>query len=260
MREQLRQLRKQALEISAKGRDGNLQSIFSSMEILWTLYDRVLRITPELRNDPGRDIFVLSKGQATLGLLAVLSEKGFLPKTELDRFCQFDARAGMQADRTKLWDAGVEVSAGSLGHGFPIAAGMAWAAKIKNLDSRIFVLAGDGELNEGTMWEAALFAASENLKNLTLIVDDNGSIGRMLDVGCWRDKFTSFGFDTAVADGHNVDELACALLQSHERPLAVIAKTARGYGSPTLMEDASWFHRFPNEEELKMLKEEVDSF
>lgn len=260
MREQMRQLRKQVLEISAKGRDGNLQSVFSSMEILWTMYDRILHITPETRNDPERDIFVLSKGQATLGLLVVLSAKGFLPKLELDNFCKFDARIGMQADLTKLWDAGIEVSAGSLGHGFPVAVGLAWGRKIKGLGSRIFVLAGDGELNEGTMWEAALFAASENLQNLTLVVDDNGSINKMLDVGSWCEKFRSFGFDTVIVDGHDEDRIADALLQHNKRPLAVIAKTVRGYGSSTLMKDASWFHRFPDKEELKMLKKEVDSF
>ena len=258
MTDNCRKIRKRILEVSAAGRDGNLQSCFSSVEIIWALYDRILDLTPEKLDRP-HDRFFLSKGQSTLTLLTVLAEKGLLPKEELDGFCRFDSRIAMQADRTKFGGQ-IENSAGSLGHGFPMAVGAAWAAKIKGTGERVFVLAGDGEMNEGTMWEAMLFASSEGLRNLTLIIDDNGSIGRLISFGDLAKKTEAFGFDTETVDGHSVDDLAAALAKKSDRPRAIIAKTARGYGSKTLSEDRSWFHRYPTAEELTALQKEVDAF
>ena len=258
MTDKCKSIRKRMLEISAKGRDGNLQSCFSSVEIIYALYDRVLDLTPEKLARP-HDRFFLSKGQSNLTLMTVLAEKGLIPQAELGGFCAFDSRIAMQADRTKFGGL-LENSAGSLGHGFPMAVGYAWAAKIKKTGERVFVLAGDGEMNEGTMWEAALFASSEGLKDLTLIVDDNGSIGRMLSFGDLAAKLEAFGFDVETVDGHSVDELATAMKKTGDRPRAIIAKTVRGYGSRTLTEDRSWFHRYPTETELVELKREVDAF
>jgi len=252
------ELRKILLRMSNLGQNGNLQSCFSSLEIIWVLYDQIMRISPEMANDPERDRFVLSKGQATAALLTVLAKKGFLPETELKTFCQYDSRISMQADRTKL--PGIEISAGSLGHGLPIAVGMAWAAKIKKSLTRVYVLVGDGEMNEGTMWEAALFAASEKLSRLTVIIDDNDSIGQMINMGHLAEKLRAFGFDTVTVDGHDEIALAQTLGMPHENPLAVIANTVRGYGCRTLMEDRSWFHRWPNDNELLALMRETDSF
>lgn len=251
-------LRKTLLRMSNLGRDGNLQSCFSALEILWVLYDRILRISPETCDHPERDRFVLSKGQATAAMLAVLAKKGFLPEAELESFCRYDSRIAMQADRTKL--PGVENSAGSLGHGLPIAAGMAWAAAIRNSPARVYALAGDGEMNEGTMWEAALFASSEKLSGLTVIIDDNGSAGQMIDMGRLDEKLRAFGFDAVTVDGHDEDALTRAFRTPHEKPLAVIAKTVRGYGCRTLMDDRSWFHRWPGDGELPGLLKEVDEF
>jgi len=258
MTDKCKSIRKRMLEISAAGRDGNLQSCFSSVEILWTIYDGILDLTPEKLARP-HDRFFLSKGQSNLALMTVLAEKGLIPKTELGGFCAFDSRIAMQADKTKF-EGQIENSAGSLGHGFPMAVGAAWAAKIKKTGERVFVLAGDGEMNEGTMWEAALFAASEGLDNLTLVVDDNGSIGRMLSFGDLAAKLEAFGFETETVDGHSENELAAALKKTGDRPRAIIAKTVRGYGSKTLTEDRSWFHRYPIGDELEELKREVDAF
>ena len=257
MSEMTTALRKELLRTSNIGHDGNLQSGFSSMEILWTLYDRILHVTPETVQDPERDRFVLSKGQSTEALLTVLAQKGFISAEELQTFCQYDSRIAMQADRTKL---PVEISAGSLGHGLPMAVGMAWAGKIRDSHARVFALVGDGEMNEGTMWEAMFFAASEKLGNLTVIVDDNNSLSRMMDMGDLSAKLRAFGFEACTVDGHNEDALEQALKLQHEKPLAVIAKTIRGYGSKTLMEDRSWFHRYPNDDELGILLAEVDAF
>ena len=253
-----RDIRKKILETSHKGKDGNLQSCFSSVEILWVLYDKILAFHPDFINS-SHDRFILSKGQSNLALMTILAFKGYLPMKELDTFCHFDSRIAMQADRTKF-DGVIENSAGSLGHGFPIGVGMAWASKIKGTNERVFVLAGDGEMNEGTMWEAMIFASSESLNNLTLIIDDNDSINRLINLSDLDKKISAFNFDVCVVDGHSIDELAAALDKQSDRPRAIIAKTFRGYGSKTLMEDRSWFHRYPDESELMFLCKEVDEF
>lgn len=252
-------LRLSILEMAFYGQNANLQSIFSSVEILRVLYDRILSVTPVTVKSPERDYFILSKGQATMGLLALLAEKEFFPEEELKTACQYDSRISMQADRTKI--PGVEVSSGSLGHGLPIAAGIAYACKKKKMKNHIYILAGDGEMNEGTMWEAALFAASEKLSNLTLIIDDNHSISEMLDIGDLKCKLQTFGFDVVATDGHNEEMLYDAFMRVDvNAPKAIIAKTIRGYGSDILMNDRSWFHRAPNQEELKKLYEDVKNF
>lgn len=256
----LKSIRKDILESSYRGKDGNLQSCFSSVEIIWALYDRILHLSPETVLKSTHNRFILSKGQSNLALMTVLAHKGFLPIDELQSFCQLKSRIAMQADRTKF-NGFVENSAGSLGHGFPIAVGMAWAAKIKQSSEQVFVLAGDGEMNEGSMWEAMIFAASEKLDNLTLIIDDNDSISKMINMGNMKEKLNAFGFNVEVVNGHSVNELCTAIEKKGSgSPKAVIAKTKRGYGSNTLMEDPSWFHRWPNKEELKELQAEVDEF
>lgn len=259
MTEQGKRLRRSILCMANAGRDANLQSNFSSVEILRVLYDRVLTVSPETMALPERDYFVLSKGQSTMALLALLSEKGYLSQEELLTSCRYDSRVSMQADRTKL--PFVEASAGSLGHGFPIAAGIAWANKILDRKGKVYSLAGDGEMNEGTMWEAALFSSSEKLDNLTLIIDDNQSIRKMIAMGDLSKKLRAFGFVTVRVNGHDEDALEQAFRVEHYgAPLAVIANTKRGYGSRTLMEDPSWFHRAPSDEELQMLLSEVEQF
>ncbi len=203
--------------------------------------------------------FVLSKGQSNLALMAVLAKIGMIDETELFSFAKFDSRISMQADRTKFPGV-LETSAGSLGHGFPMAVGMAWAKKIKKEGGRILCLAGDGEMNEGTMWEALLFAASERLSNLTLIIDNNHSIEEMIDMNGLKEKLDAFGFCCVTVDGHDVNKLKTALRYSEDIPVAIIAETKRGWGSRTLMDDRSWFHRFPNDAELEMLLGEVETF
>ena len=259
----LKHLRTRLLEISHLGRDGNLQSCFSSLEILYALYHGVMNWSPETAKSPERDYFILSKGQSSLALSAMLEEKGLFREDELNAFCKFGSRFSMQLDRTKFPEGGIENSAGSLGHGFPMAVGLANALRIKSGKNRVYVLAGDGEMNEGTMWEACAFAGGHKLDNLTLIIDDNDSIGRMLDMSPLKAKLEAFGFSVYDADGHDVENLQKVLNECKNiagKPQAVIAHTVRGYGSKTLMSDNSWFHRSPNDEELEMLKKEVEVF
>lgn len=256
----VKELRKECLRISSLGGDGNLQSNFSALDIMWVLYDQVINCNKNNFKNKDRDYFILSKGQATLALYVILAEKRILEKKELESFCKYDSRFGMQADRTKF-NGGVEISTGSLGHGFPMAVGVAMANKIKGSASRVFTLVGDGEFNEGTMWEAALLAGFKKLDNLCIVIDDNNSIGSMLDMGDMEQKLTAFGFDVLQIDGHNHKDIFTALSRVHsEKPMAVIAHTIRGYGSETIMTDNKWFHRAPNSEELSILLEEVDRF
>lgn len=259
MTDQIRELRKNILDIAYYGRDANLQSIFSSVELLWTLYYEVMNYNVFNMNDPNRDVFILSKGQSTMGVLAILAQKGFFDREELKKACQYNSFISMQADRTKV--PGFEVSAGSLGHGFPIAVGMAYGKKIQHQEGHVYVLAGDGEMNEGTMWEAALFCGSEKLNNLTLLIDDNHSIDAMINIRNIENKMEAFGFDVITINGHNIDEIRAALLyRCDHKPVAIVAKTKRGYGSKTIMTDNNWFHRAPTKEELIKLKKEVDDF
>ncbi len=256
----MKELRKKMLHISSIGMDGNLQSCFSSLEILWALYNGIMNINPQNYNNTYHDRFVLSKGQSNLALMTVLAKIGYIPEYELNEFCKLNSRVSMQADRTKFYGL-IECSAGSLGHGFPIAAGMALAAKIRNTSEHIYVLAGDGEMNEGTMWETMIFAASENLDNITLIIDDNESINNMIKNGLnLPEKLASFGFAAKIVNGHNIEEIKNVLKNRCHKPTAVIAKTIRGYGCKTLMKDKSWFHRFPKADELPVLCKEVDEF
>jgi transketolase len=254
----LKNLRKKILEISFFGQDGNLQSVFSALEIMWVLYDKVINLSPE--NYDERDLFVLSKGQATLGLFIILAENGIFSYDELNTFCKFDSRFSMQADKTKF-EKGIENSAGSLGHGFPMAVGMAMANKIKGIKSKVITLVGDGEFNEGTMWEAAILAGHKKLDNLCLIIDDNSSIGKMVNMGDMAKKLNEFGFKTTTINGHDCFQIYDACTMKHDgAPHAIIAKTFRGYGCETMMNKSEWFHKAPNKKELEILLREVDSF
>ncbi len=239
------------LRLSHAGGDGNLQSCFSSCEILYALYNGVMS---------GEDHFILSKGQSSLALVAVLEQKGVFSPAETESFCKYGSRFSMQLDRTKFPGGEVENSAGSLGHGFPMAVGLAHALMLKGDPGRVYVLAGDGEMNEGTMWEACAFAGAHKLCNLTLIVDDNNSVGRMLDLSPLGGKLEAFGFAVAEVDGHDIAALAETLSGRPDKPFAVLAKTVRGYGSPTLSGNNAWFHKAPDAEELESLIGEVESF
>ena len=262
MQEISKKLRKEALFLSHKCKDGNLQSVFSCLDIVWTLYDKIMNWSPAKAQDDNRDFFIISKGQATLALYPVLIEKGYFQMDEIaPQIGQFNSRYCIQTDLTKF-EGGVENNAGSLGHGLPFATGIANANKIKKSPSDVYVLCGDGEFCEGTMWEACIFAAAKKLDNLTVSVDDNNSVGAMVDMGDMRQKLEAFGFDVEVVNGHDMDALEQAFKKlkglKNGKPKAVMAKTVRGYGSKTMMENDIWFHKSPNEEELELLSREVE--
>jgi transketolase len=256
MEQKIIALKKEILEVSSAAKEGHIPSAFSIMDILWVLYDKVLNIDPKNPRDPGRDIFILSKGQASLGLYAVLAEKGFLNRKTLNSFCKYNSLLGGHPDRNSV--PGVEASTGSLGHGMPIAVGVALGYKIANKKQKVFVLVGDGECNEGTIWESALLASDHKLDNLCCIVDYNHSTDRALLVGSLEDKFRSFGWKCISIDGHNHEDIEKALrTKRHKQPLVVIANTIKGFGVKTMENNPAWHHRAPSPDELPDLVREL---
>ena len=195
-------------------------SASSTLDVLFVLYEHVLRVDP---GDPEwelRDRFLLSKGHGPMAFYAVLARKGFFPVEELGRFVRSDGRLGGHPDRLQV--PGVEVSTGSLGHGLPMAVGAAYALRAKRLhEPRVVVLTGDAELNEGSNWEAILHAGAAGLGNLTLVVVDNRS--GTLPMGSIADKLTAFGWDAVAVDGRDHGALQAALAWRAERPTAVVA-------------------------------------
>jgi transketolase len=211
---------------SATGDEKHEESSTSTVDALWVLYDRILRIDP---GDPGaedRDRFILSKGHGPIALYAILAAKGFFPVAWLDAFLRRGGHLGSHPDRTQV--PGVEASTGSLGHGLPIAAGVALALRAKALtEPRVFVLCGDAELNEGSNWEAILLAPNQRLGNLTLLVVDNHSSEP--DMSHWRERLGGFGWDVYVVDGHDHEALEAAFRVRHaDQPTVAVADIPAG--------------------------------
>ena len=248
----LRNLRKQILEAASRSGEGHVPSAFSILDILWVLYDNVLRIDPSAPFADSRDRFVLSKGHASLGLYAVLAAKGFIAQQELIGFGSLESRLGGHPDFRKL--PGVEASTGSLGHGFPIAVGMALGTRINKRDARVFCLIGDGEANEGSVWEAMALAAHHRLDNLCTIIDYNHSTDRALDLGDIGGKALAFGWAVREIDGHNHAAILGALkMRVDGKPLCIVANTIKGHGVPAMEGDPAWHHRSPTASELATL-------
>lgn len=250
------------------GNCGHIGASMSLVEILRVLYDDIMKYDPKNPVWPDRDRCILSKGHGCLALYAILADKGFFPVEELDNFCRKGALLGGHPD-AKV--SGVEAATGSLGHGLSIGLGMALAARIQRRPSRVFVIVGDGEIQEGSIWEAAMCAAKHKLSNLTVIVDYNKlqSAGRTEDIcglePLW-DKWTAFGFATNHIDGHSLPHLRtvldCRFYATEEgepaRPMAVIANTTKGKGISWAENDPLWHHR-PHFDEatIAALKEAV---
>jgi len=255
-------LRRLIIDAIVKAGRGHLGSAMSLLEILRVLYDDILCYRSD---DPAwqeRDRFILSKGHGCLALYVLLADKGFFPVSELDRFCSSDGMLGGHPEFAKV--PGVEASTGSLGHGLSIGIGMALAAKLKYRSSRIFVVLGDGETNEGAVWEAAMTAAKHKLDNLTAIIDYNkmqsyGSTYEVLDMEPLVDKWTSFGFAVCEVDGHDILALKNAFTRlplNTDRPSVVICHTLKGKGIPDAESNPDWHHKNRlSLDELKMINQ-----
>lgn len=205
----------------ATGDEKHKPSADSTLDVLWTLYDRVLRTDPANPRGPDRDRFILSKGHGPISLYAILAAKGFFPEEELRDFLGWESKLGNHPDRLRV--PGVEASTGSLGHGLPMGIGVALALRACGLyEQRVFVLVGDGELNEGSNWEALMLAAHLRLSNLTCIVIDNRS--STIDLGDIGGRLSAFGWETAEVDGRDHEALEAALRPRTQGPRAVVAR------------------------------------
>lgn len=244
----LSHLRRKIIEATIKSKEGHIPSAFSILDILWVLYSKVLNVDPSNPLKIERDRFVLSKGHGSLALYAVLAENRFFPLEELETFGCFESRLGGHPDCNKV--PGVETSTGSLGHGLPMAVGMALGLKIKNAKSRVFCLIGDGEANEGSIWEACLVANHHALDNLCIILDYNHSTDRAIDLGDIESKFKSFGFHTSRVNGHDHNSLYTCLSASCSLPQAIIADTIKGHGCEIMENNPAWHHRSPTKDEF----------
>lgn len=230
------------------GNRGHVGASMSLIEILRVLYDDVLDFRADEPDWADRDRFILSKGHGCLALYAILADKGYFDAALLDQFCHVEGKLGGHPERGKA--PGIEASTGALGHGLSIGVGMALAARAQKRKSRVFVAMGDGEINEGSVWEAALSAGKHKLSNLCAIIDYNKiqSAGFTRDIQNLEpllDKWQSFGFAAVDVDGHNVGALQQVLRGlpvDGEKPTAVICHTVKGKGIPFAENDPKWHH------------------
>lgn len=260
--ERSKMLRRLILRALAGGGRGHVGSALSLVEILRVLYDDVLRYRPEEPLWPERDRCILSKGHGCLALYAVLADKGFFPAAEFDRFCHLDGILGGHPEAHRV--PGVEASTGSLGHGLSIGVGMALSARHESSSRKVFVIIGDGESGEGSVWEAALSAAKHRLSNLCVITDYNkqqsyGPLESVLPLEPLADKWKSFGWEVAECDGHDVKSLGKALAQlKSDKPHMLIAHTIKGCGIKAAEHNPSWHHKNKvSAEEIKMIEDEL---
>ena len=259
-------LRKTIIQMMEKAGRGHLASALSLVEMMSVLYDDILQYDPKHPQWPMRDRCILSKGHGCLALYAILADKGFFPESELWRFCKKDGLLGGHPER-KI--PGVETSTGSLGHGLSVGIGFALNEKYEKAGYRTFVILGDGECNEGSVWEAALCAGKHKLSSLTVMIDYNkhqsyGPTREVQDLEPFSDKWKSFGFGVAEADGHDVRELRSvlsALPLDPDKPNAVICHTVKGKGISYMENNLSWHHKSKvSDDEIQALLASVEAY
>jgi transketolase len=256
-------IRRDILHMVHHSKASHVGTSFSMVELLLVLYCRVLRIDPTRLDDPDRDRFVLSKGHGCAALYAVLADRGFFPHEWLATFYQDGSPLAGHSTHTVP---GVEVSTGSLGHGLPIACGMALAGMRGKRPYRVFAILSDGECDEGTTWEAALFAGHHRLDNLVAIIDYNkiqalGRISEVLDLEPFADKWRAFGWSVQEIDGHDMKAIDDALSRaSHApgRPSCIIAHTVKGKGVSFMEDQLLWHYRSPDQEEYRRALKELE--
>lgn len=256
-------LRKKTLEAIFAAGAGHTGGGLSCLDILNVLYNRILNVSPATVSDPARDRYVQSKGHSVEALYAVLADRGFFPEAELKTICHYQSHFVGHPTRHVP---GIEMNTGALGHGLPICVGMALAGKMDHAPYRVFTLLGDGELAEGSNWEAGLAAAHYRLDNLTAIIDHNTLqiTGRTRDV-CSNDpldeKWRAFGWAVKVVNGHDFAELTDALRAPAEKdkPTCIIANTVKGKGVSFMEDVPKWHHGVPSEAELTQALNELNA-
>ncbi len=253
-------IRRHVLEMTYKAQSSHVGSCLSCADILAVLYNEILVAEPKNPKWEDRDRFILSKGHACAEVYAVLAERGYFPMGWLDTFYQKDSKLEGHISHEV---AGVEVATGSLGHGLSIGCGMALAAKRDNKNYRVFVLLSDGDCDEGSTWESAMFASHHKLNNLIVIVDYNrlqamGYSKDILNLEPLKSKWASFGWWSTVIDGHNHKDIEMAIrLSIGIRPFCIIANTIKGKGVSFMEGKVEWHYKYPNDEELEKALEEL---
>ncbi len=257
-------LRGRVIEMSHAAQAAHLASALSCCDILAAAYWHALRIDPARPDDPLRDRFILSKGHAAAALYATLAFRGYYDASLLDTYCQDGGKLAEHPPALGL--PGVEAATGSLGLGLPMGAGMALAARIQGQAYRVFAVLSDGECNEGSVWEAAMFAAGQNLGNLCVVVDYNkwqatARSNETLALAPLRDKWAAFGWDAQEVDGHDVADLARRLAvipsRAEGKPVALVAHTVKGKGVSFMEDDNNWHYRAPTAEEVRKAHTEL---
>lgn len=257
-------IRKRDIEIIFGAGLGHVGGDFSATDILTTLYFSVLRYDPTRPDKPDRDRFILSKGHSSGALYTTLSQAGYFPDAELDSYMKPLSRLNGHPDRVKI--PGVETNTGPLGHGLPVAVGCAIASKLSEKQWRVYALTGDGELQEGSNWEAAMTAAQYKLDNLTVIVDRNGLqqgdyTENTVALEPLADKWRAFGWSVREVDGHDYGALLDtfdALPFGEGKPNCIIAHTHKGQGVSFITDQVGWHHRVPTSDELSAALQELE--
>lgn len=257
-----REIRLHALRTIHGAGLGHIGGDFSITDVLATLYGSVLRLDPAEPQAPGRDRFIMSKGHAAASLYSAMALSGYFPVAELATFAKAETRLGGHPNRRKL--PGIETNTGPLGHGLPVAVGIAVGAEITDSDARVFVAIGDGEMQEGSNWEAIMYAGHRGLANLTLIVDKNDlQQGARVSATNTLDpldaKLAAFGWDVSVVDGHDHAVLHSVLSSRHSRPHAVIARTVKGRGVSFMEDRPEWHHKVPSAEQVEAAIKELQA-
>lgn len=257
--------RRLGMEMVFRAASGHIGGSLSAMDILTELYFEELRVDTADPKAPGRDRFVMSKGHCTPALYSILALKGFFPEKQLELFRSIEGHMSGHPDMVNV--PGVDMSTGSLGQGLSAAVGMAIAGKMDGAGYRVYALMGDGEIEEGQIWEAAMSAAKYGLSNLCGIVDVNGLQidGRTADVMPSEPldkKFEAFGWNVIKADGHDFDSLRAALAEAKaekSRPSVILAKTVKGKGVSFMENDAGWHGKAPNAEQFEQAMAELNA-
>ena len=256
-------MRKNILSLAKDKKSGHLGCAMSLVEIVSCLYDSVLKYNPKDPRDPNRDIFALSKGHGIMAFYAAFYQLGWISDEQVTNYLKNGTELfGLSEDHVP----GIEISGGSLGHGLPVVTGMAYGFQRRKSDRKVYCVVGDGEMNEGSMWEALLFAGHHKLKNLTVIVDANGyqAMGLTKDIislDPLDKKFEAFGFDCFTCDGHSVTELekAFRLANESDKPVAIIADTTKGSGISFMENENIWHYKKMSEDEENIAINEIQA-
>ncbi len=255
-----RRVRRAVVRMAHRAHASHVGSALSMVDILCVLYWRILRIDPRRPGRADRDRFLLSKAHGSSALYAVLAERGFFPARLLDGYALDGGRLPGHLDRDAA--PGIEISAGSLGHGLPIGVGLALALERAGRRARVVVLLGDGECNEGSVWEAAMLAATLRLKHLTAVVDANrlqgfGRTHEIMGQDNLAARWRAFGWTAIAADGHDVDALTDALRAPQAGPKVVIAHTVKGKGVSFMEDRLEWHYRSPTDAQFEQAMKEL---